>query len=1003
MDGKNSEETANEKVAGVAKTAVKAAAGNYVGAALEIVKNKQTRRAAIIASIGLVATQALVYIVLISLVISGPSLLIGSVTAAAEKIINSIVGVFDSDSPQAAEVIIGAQAATSSSDVPWQVLAATELILYDYKPAPSGKAPYKIQVAKTDKYPWGALSEDDVKDRETSGRWLVKAIIDEFGTGRGGTVSSGAINNSAGGGVGSSQFFETYGQMAKASEDEYAVPASVILAQAALESGWGQSGLATKDNNFFGVKCTSTPSEYQSGCSNYDTREVVNGASVMVNAGFRSYASPEDSFKDHGRFLAVDNSRYGPAFEADNADDFARALQAAGYATDPNYADKLIKMMEDNDLYRFNASGGKERTPTPKTYSDGSAGSPQEGSSLKDGDLAGGYLAKDLLAGAVEVEDPDGVRRLGIDDSMKDSKPIHEQAKSAYKSVLNAMPIEGMNLRVAGKIFDLAFQLSVGINPCDSAATGNIMFNEYTGQWVSNAADAKQMDTSDGIKPWANNVRNYIFRAWPQVESIGGWRPPDGYDEHSTGRAIDVMINPGGSINSALGNEIFGWVKLNAKALNLKHVIWQQSIWWPGMDMSSAGNPMEDRGSPTQNHMDHLHVFMDEGDGDYDFSVPPKPMAAATQGGTGSKPDGGRDLTDPATGQTISLDAKQVKYLNAIVDLVNSSGDIPKDSRNTAMSALAGAMWAKSRLRNLDCKDSLSGFSNDGVVECSPHDVRGVLQLTSNWGTLSELMNPDYSMRAFLGLPMLNAPNRGMLKSVSNWQSSDPGEIAQKILLDGTPQAYSQGAELLDPVLSEISGIDMKTGAVIDSAKAESTNPQSRGSSNAGLSEVCSTNKKSDSPTSFAPDQVSDKGFRAPTEGVRTSPFGSRSSPLTGAAEMHDGMDIAYPGGNPASCGKPIWAAYAGTVISAQKENGYGNHILIDHGEINGVKVITGYAHIVDGGFRVKVGDKVSAGEQIAQTGTTGWSTGCHLHFQVKENGQFVDPAGWLSGLKSIK
>ena len=84
------------------------------------------------------------------------------------------------------------------------------------------------------------------------------------------------------------------------------------------------------------------------------TREVVNGKDIFVNARFRRFASMEDCFREHGRFLR-DNPRYAPAFRTTDAEGFARAIHAAGYATDPHYADALIGIIRDNDLTRYDS------------------------------------------------------------------------------------------------------------------------------------------------------------------------------------------------------------------------------------------------------------------------------------------------------------------------------------------------------------------------------------------------------------------------------------------------------------------------------------------------------------------------------------------------------------------------------------------------------------------------------------------------------------------------
>lgn len=134
------------------------------------------------------------------------------------------------------------------------------------------------------------------------------------------------------------------------SQRETGVPASVTMAQAILESGWGRSGLARDANNFFGIK-----GEGPAGHVTMRTREVRNGQSVYENANFRRYNSPAESFTDHGRFLR-DNPRYANAFRhIDNPQRFAQEIARAGYATDPNYASLLNSIIQRHGLERFDA------------------------------------------------------------------------------------------------------------------------------------------------------------------------------------------------------------------------------------------------------------------------------------------------------------------------------------------------------------------------------------------------------------------------------------------------------------------------------------------------------------------------------------------------------------------------------------------------------------------------------------------------------------------------
>lgn len=118
-----------------------------------------------------------------------------------------------------------------------------------------------------------------------------------------------------------------------------------------------------------------------------------------------------------------------------------------------------------------------------------------------------------------------------------------------------------------------------------------------------------------------------------------------------------------------------------------------------------------------------------------------------------------------------------------------------------------------------------------------------------------------------------------------------------------------------------------------------------------------------------------------PCEGQITSPFGSRTNPFTKkSTQMHNGIDVAN------SMGTPIYAAASGVVEVARYLNGYGYAIYIDHG--NGIQ--TRYAH--NSKLLVKEGQEVKKGDEIAKMGSTGNSTGSHLHFEILEKGNQVNP-----------
>ena len=134
---------------------------------------------------------------------------------------------------------------------------------------------------------------------------------------------------------------------------------------------------------------------------------------------------------------------------------------------------------------------------------------------------------------------------------------------------------------------------------------------------------------------------------------------------------------------------------------------------------------------------------------------------------------------------------------------------------------------------------------------------------------------------------------------------------------------------------------------------------------------------------------ISASGWTRPAFGYASeSSYGPRVPPFPGASSWHMGVDIG------AGCNTGIFAASAGTVSYAGPNGGYGNFVLIDHG--NGLT--TGYAHIVNGGINVGYGQQVGPGMLIAKVGDTGNSGGCHLHFEVRSYNNPTNPVTFLRG-----
>ncbi len=136
------------------------------------------------------------------------------------------------------------------------------------------------------------------------------------------------------------------------------------------------------------------------------------------------------------------------------------------------------------------------------------------------------------------------------------------------------------------------------------------------------------------------------------------------------------------------------------------------------------------------------------------------------------------------------------------------------------------------------------------------------------------------------------------------------------------------------------------------------------------------------------------EGFINPVRGGGrvTSNFGNRIHPIRGGVRHHDGIDIAAP------TGTPVGAARSGRVVFAgDRRDGYGNQVVVDHG--NGLQ--TRYAHLND--INVETGSQLRQGQQLGTVGSTGNSTGPHLHFEIIRNGQVVNPGPILAGTQNAE
>ena len=255
------------------------------------------------------------------------------------------------------------------------------------------------------------------------------------------------------------------------------------------------------------------------------------------------------------------------------------------------------------------------------------------------------------------------------------------------------------------------------------------------------------------------------------------------------------------------------------------------------------------------------------------------------------------------------------------------------------------------------------GMPNDGIG--SDHDSLGLFQMrpTAGWGAVDELMNPGYQVRAFFGGPEgPNFPSPAGLLDIPGWQSADPGSAAQSVERSAFPDRYQEYQPVAEAILVAL------------------TRPAA--SANGG-----------GAPLDSVP-ETTRIVFPLPSDTwVRASGYGGRTDPMTGLPAFHAGTDFS------AADGTPIFAIADGTVSWAGPYGGYGQLIVIEH-TVNGERVASAYAHMWPTGVHVSVGELVTAGQHIGDVGSSGKSTGSHLHFEIRPGGAFepaIDADPWLA------
>lgn len=313
-----------------------------------------------------------------------------------------------------------------------------------------------------------------------------------------------------------------------------------------------------------------------------------------------------------------------------------------------------------------------------------------------------------------------------------------------------------------------------------------------------------------------------------------------------------------------------------------------------------------------------------------------------------------------AVGATFTLNKTQLTHAATIITEASTIDGVTRDGiRIALMAALTESSLRQ--LANTGTYPESGSFPNDG--NGADHDSLGLFQMRpqAGWGTVVELMDPKYQVAAFFGGPIgPNYPSPRGLLDIPGWATMGKGEAAQAVEVSAFAARYDNYAPVAETILVALTGGVGPGGTPPISVTA-------------GTSRVV---------------------FPLP-EGtwVQSDDFGPRIDPINGEHRFHSGIDLAAPDGT------PILAAADGTVTVAEYTDSGGGFVVVEH-HIDGQTVATAYRHMWQTGIHVAVGQKVTAGQHIADVGSSGHSTGPHLHFEVHPGGtnsDAIDPARWLN------
>lgn len=442
--------------------------------------------------------------------------------------------------------------------------------------------------------------------------------------------------------------------------------------------------------------------------------------------------------------------------------------------------------------------------------------------------------------------------RVSSDGSVTwDSDAAHQaDVVGPWTKALAASGLPGASESWAQQVVSMAVSWELGqrSSACGvaPAAGGDLSAVAGDGTFGSiDKADPAALATLAGLKPNGKLVVQAVAAKFPAITTVYGVRTGDDAQDHALGLGVDVMIDqyrtPAGR---ALGQQVADYLKAHHRELGIHYLMWNHQIWNVDRDAEGWRN-VADRGGDTANHLDHVHVSLNEGTAPgiagapAASAAPSAPAASAAPTGpattaASAAPSAGavpatiepnrKYLTIVSTsGEKLEVDGRRLRNVAAVVKVIEQNkarfgGDAQAQRAMVIATATMAVEANMLNVASIHVPESAK-YPNDGYIPADLDSI-GLFQQRARsgaWGTVPQIMDPATSAGMFLGLGAYGrAPGyaRGLLQ-VDRWTERPIGEVAQAVQVSAFPDRYQKWADAVLPVIKMASGVDVAASGLV--------------------------------------------------------------------------------------------------------------------------------------------------------------------------------------------